>query len=198
MTSENNEPKKRDASNERLIVQEMVRLSEARLDVQLAEVAAAERKATLLGSLCIVLIGYLLAPTNAHIVNCLMKTGEHCNLLLTGTVFAAEVVASLLLAVGGVFCWIALIPAKYKWKGSVAFAVNDDLLRHDMTNVLKRLEDRYKKAYEDNAKTIREKKRKNMKWAVRFSLWGVIFAFFSVLGAKVLPVALPIICAMMG
>ena len=200
MTSESNEPqkpKKRDASNERLIVQEMVRLAEVRLDVQQMEVAAMERKATLLGSLCIVLIGYLLAP-NAHIINCLMKTGEHCNLLLTRTVFATEVVASLFLVVGGVFCWITLTPADYKWKGSIVFTLGDRLLRYDMTDILKKLEERYKNAFEDNAKTIREKKRKNIKWAVRFSLWGVIFSFLSVFLAKILPVASPIISVMMA
>ena len=202
MTSENNEPqkpKKRDASNERLIVQEMVRLAEVSLDVQQLEVVAMERKATLLGSLCIVLIGYLLAP-NAHIANCLMKAGAHCDLLVTG-VFVAEMISSLFLAVGGAICWIILIPAGYKWKGSIAFTMGDRLLGYDMTDILKHLESRYKEAYKDNAKTISEKKTQKIKWAVFFSLLGVVFAFLSVLLAKALsapPIVLLTISAMMG
>ena len=208
MTSENNKPepekpKKRDVRNERLIVQEMVRLYEARLDVQLAEVVATERKAAMLGSLCLVLIGYLLASdahtADAHTANCLKSiTGEYCNFLVSAIVFSIEVVSSLLLAVGGAFCWVTLTPAAYRWKGSIAYIMDERLLTSDVTDLLKHLNGRYKKASDKNAKTIKETKRKNIKWAVRFSRLGVIFSFLSVFLAKALPVAFPIISAMIG
>ena len=183
MTDENN--------NERLVAQEMVRLSEARLDVQQAEVSVVERKAALLGAFCFAVIAYLLAH-NAELFWALAKNKEDCRVLIAIVVFVAKVIPSAFLATGVIFCWRTLMPTGYQWKGiSLAdMAVNP--FEYDLTAILKGLAKRYDEAVQKNNATIREKKAENIHQAITWGALGVILSLVSVLLGEI---AIPVIFA---
>ena len=130
MTNENNTDKKKNEQlNERLVAQEMVRLSEARLDVQQAEVGAMERKATLLGTFCIAVIVYLLRDVAFDSKTIAESTSECCHFWVAVAIIAIKVIPSAILAVGVFYCWKTLAtPVTYRWKGGTLAIMNKDPL----------------------------------------------------------------------
>ena len=184
-----------DEENPKLVAaREAIRLSEARLDVQQADVSAVERKAALLGTLCIAIIGYLLTP-DEQTTKCLQEfiKGERCSPWLLVVSFVFEVIASSIFAVGLVFCWKTLIPKKYQWKGVTLSTMPGDPFRDDLVGMLKTLAGGYDKAFIKNDRTIKKKKLKNIKKAIRCGQLGVMFAFVSAMVEKI-AVLFPIDC----
>ena len=183
MTNENSTDEN---NNERLVAQEMVRLSELRLDVQQEEVSAMERKAALLGAFCFAVIVYLLsdAAFDAKIVA--ESTNERWCLWMA---VAIKVIPSAILAGGVFYCWKTLIPATYKWKGLTLSVMVDNYPYHyDLTNILKGLAERYNDAAKSNDATIREKKAENIKSAIAWGGWGVVISLLLVILEKIAPV----------
>ena len=176
MTDENN--------NERLVAQEMVRLSEARLDVQQAEINALERKATLLGTFCVAVIGYLLASDAEWLWK--MATGEHCRSLTAVVMLVvAKMFPSMILVVGVVFCWKTLFPWKFRWKGVTLVDMAVNPFEHDLVGILKGLAKRYDEAFQGNGAIIQKKKERNLSRAIVWSRWGMALSFVSVMLAKI-------------
>ena len=183
MTDENN--------NERLVAQEMVRLSEARLDVQQAEVGAMERKAALLGTFCIAVIGYLLRDAAFDPKIIAEATSGRCHFWAAVAIIAIKVIPSAILAVGVFYCWKTLIPATYRWKGGTLAIMNKDPFRYDLTAIFKGLAKRYNEAAKLNDETMLEKKINNIKSAIAWGGWGVVISLLLVMLEKIAPVVLP-------
>ena len=190
MTNENStDEKKNEQLNERLVAQEMIRLSELRLDVQQEEVGAMERKAALLGTFCIAVIGYLLrdAAFDAKIVA--EATSGRCHFWTAIAIITIKVIPSAILAGGVFYCWKTLIPATYKWKGlTLSVMVDKYPYRHDLTDILKGLVERYNDAAKSNDEVIREKKAENIKDAIKWGGRGVVISLFLVILEKIAPV----------
>ena len=188
MTNENNTDEKKKA---RLVAQEMVRLSELRLDVQQTEIAVMERKAALLGAFCFAVIGYLLA----HNAELFWKWAaiESCLIPTFIAVIITKAIPSLVLARGMFFCWKTLTMGRYQWKGATLSVMADNPFRYDLTDILKGLAERYDEAVKRNSSLIRENKVKNIVKAINWGGCGVLCAFISVFLGEI---ALPFVAAL--
>ena len=169
--------------DEQLVAHEKVRLSELRLDRQFETVNIIERKAVLLGSFCVAVIGYMAANDLYDItgaVACIKNFGDcggRCALVMGCFLIAAiKFVSFLSLGAGTYFCAKAQRPAVYYWKGGSP-SERAGVFHSRLTDTLNSLAKDYDDAVKDNEVTIASQKTTNLNNAFLWGMCGVGLSF---------------------
>ena len=172
MTDEDNKDKLR----------EKIRLSEKRLDEQYAVINTLDRKAALLITFCVAVIGYLLAHDTELVCKPAADGHYHCWAVIFSTAInilfiITKVISPAILAGGVLYGWRAILLTDF-WSGAGLW--NDNESDNNLTEFLERLLNKHRDSVRSNFTAIEEKKIQNIKTAVNCVRWGIALSLISV------------------
>ena len=172
MTDEDNKDKLR----------EKIRLSEKRLDEQYLVINTLDRKAALLITFCVAVIGYLLAHDTESVCKPVADGHCHCWAVIFSAAInilfiATKVISPAILAVGVLYGWKTMFLADFR---SGAGLWNDNESDNNLTAFLERLLTKHRESVRNNITAIEEKKVQNIDAAVKWARWGIALSLISV------------------
>ena len=163
-------------------LREKIRLSEKRLSEQYLVINTLDRKAALLITFCVAVIGYLLAHDTESV--CKPAADGHCHcwaVIFSAAInilfVAAKVISPAILAVGVLYGWKTMFLADFR---SGAGLWSDNESDNNLTEFLERLLKKHHDSVRNNHTAIHEKKAQNIETAIQWAQGGIALSLISV------------------